>query len=1064
MPVQFILGASGTGKTAYCLQAIKDNLNRLRGDAPLFYIVPEQNSLQAEKMLLFESDAAVWVQALSFGRLAYHVFAKAGGLFVRPDGIYGQTEAGERPLLNELGKNMLLRKIVNNSAGELKYYKNSNKQGFIDSLAQTVTEFSQYGVSVEEAAAKTDPYSALGLKLHDIAYILSRFKDRTSDYFFVSDYALDLLSDRIESSGLFSGGFVWVDGFHGFTPQEMKILEKIIYSAHYVGITAAVKHTPEADNVYQLKRNDFYFHVKETLNKLTAAAKSHGSEILSPILFEDDRRHEKFTELSFFCSQINSFLPVKQKYEKPGANEIEIVSASGRHEEVSEAINIIKQFVSQKKWRYKDIALLCGDVGSYEKLLRNAFAPHKIPLFADTKTETLSHPLVEFIRSAVDVAAHDFSYEGVFRFLKTGLTTMPRDDCDRLENYVLAHGVKGYRWRYAWPDAEAEENRRLVLNMLSVFTDGTNPEKEDFAKNWAVKIFQLISHLNVCQTLADWATDAAKNNDHELSRRHRQIWPLVCDVFDRMADIMGDEKINLRDLASVIETGFAQSGLGAIPPSADQVLLGDFSRTRFPPVKAMIVLGANDGLLPPPVSDTGLFGDDERDALKDAGIIIAPTTAERANENAFALNFALSQPQEKLIFIYSRNDIKGSRLRPAQIVVKTKKRFPNMTERVSIAKKIYFAVGETVWKLPENLSKLTADKIFGAEIITGISQLEKFVQCPFAHFLTYSLKIKERKIYEAAPLDFGILYHDIISAVSKHLSALPNGWRTLDKTQTDALVDRYTEKSVPSDGTHVLRSSERNAFMLSRLKNVCSRSIWALSEHIKRGLYEPVGFEKKFDSGEMMSGITISLANNKKLLLTGRVDRVDKYTGENRSYLKIIDYKSGKKKFDLLEAQNGVQMQLVLYMNALLNETDDDTEKLPGGIFYFNLDNPILDITEDITDEKAEEEILKTFCMSGLAVDYPEAVNALDCGLSEASAKSCVLSVSRNTDGSFSKNSSIIGSENFNRLQKNVNNKIESAGESMSNGTVKPAPYKNKSRSACDFCLFEYICGYSTVK
>ncbi|MCL1845811.1 MAG: PD-(D/E)XK nuclease family protein [Defluviitaleaceae bacterium] len=990
--IQFVLGEPGTGKTTYVLREICEAVEA-DSRAPLYYLVPEQFSLQSERLLLsFGREGATRVQVLSFNRLAHRLFSVLGGL----PGKYA----------DDLGKQMLLRRVLFEVADELEFYKSAvDKHGFIAELGRTITEMNHYCVGaadLRDRAADSSP--ALAAKLRDIAVILQKYREAVAGRYLLTDDMPEILCQKLaavplgENLPLLDGSFFWVDGFSGFTPQERQVLLHIFKRAAKITFTltllCGMGHKDEISPV-----------PRETIEKVEAVAGSARAEILPHIYMKENFRHRR-----------NERSPHAKGLATP-----EIIASADKYGAVYAAAHRVLRLVHEKNYRFRDIAILCGDRAQYEKILQTVFDREKIPIFVDTEIDILSHPLTELVRAVTDIFVKNWSIESVFRFLKTRLAGIAPDTVDILENYALANGIKSYRWKYEFFDAAAEEGRQMLIGALSVRQGDQKSEAThslevgfppyDTVKNYSKRVFEILYALRVPDTLQSWFDAHMQAGDPETARIHAQVWPKLCEVFDKLVEILGDERLSLKAFAETLDAGLLQVGLGRIPPTLDQVVLGDISRSRYPQIRAMIVLGANDGVLMPAPSQVGLFTDHERKLLNNSGIEtglegmrnsisyasgfeIAPENARRISEQNYNLHCALAQPSEKLIFIYAEGE-NGKPLRPAPILAKIRTMFPGL-ETTPAPVPVEDAAENSTFFAPVTLAAPPC----GSTIFTAATRLEAFARCPFAYYMDYILRARPRKYYEVQPTDLGKLFHEVIANFTKRGNF--DGSREEISATIDTLVDALDLEN------SIFYSTARNKYILDKVRQVAAASCHALCRQIKTGQYRPEMTEQ-----EILHNI--ELGEGRKLALSGRIDRVD-FSAANQ--IQIIDYKSGAAKFSADEALKGVQLQLVLYMNALLKQHKNTT---PGGIFYFPVGNPIIDANETLSDADREDALFKAFKMSGM----------------EASADPAA----------------------FANFAHKVEEKVKELGTRMANGDIsaRPARFSNK-KSPCEYCKFDGVC------
>jgi len=1073
------MGLPGSGKTHKCLEEIKTAKKAI-------YLVPEQYSLQSERNIIENMpQKATTVSVLSFQRLAFRLFNSTGA----PTGTF----------LDDVGKVMLLRKITADLRKSLNFYgKSADKQGFINGLSHTISEFYRCGVSQENLlmASETAP-EAIKHKLSDLHLIYRQYAEVLRNNYFSMDEALDFLPDKISQSEDLNGAHVWVDGFYGFSVQELHVLARIIKKAEQVSITmtvnkGAVKYNP-------LHPYNFFYETKRAVNKITILAEEQGVKIEEPVFLHRDEN----SALGIFRSQ---YYRISPRVYQNSVDAIRVLKAYDKEAEVEESAKQIIGLLRSEGLRYRDIAVMTGDIHSYKKKINRIYALYNIPFFIDVRSDIMSHPLVELIRAAVETAAKRMAYQGVFRFLRTGLTDIPRSGVDALENYVLAYGIKGYQWFRQWEKGEGAEEaevlRGQVLSALEDVVSGPYTKKASI-REFSERIFSMLERLKIQETLSSWIEDMFVEGDNETLRRHSQIWSKICAVFDKLVETLGDSVVTIVEFGKVLDAGFSASDMGIIPPSVDQVVIGDLTRSRLPAIKALIVLGANEGMLPKPVTETSFLNDEERLYLLELGIEVGSDGKRKSNEDRFLTYVSMARPSDHLCVIYSLFD-RGKEQKPASCIDTLLKIFPEVQQEDSSldllirpAKPMLSKMGtlmrrhmsglemtaemldvygllkehptynevlsrmeNAIWYsyAQRKLSRRSARRLYGPELITGASMLERYAECPFAYFMRYNLRARERRLYTVDQLDTGNLFHNVLELFSRKLNEAGESWRSLTQERINELTDICVDELSPE--IPAFFSTARFTYLLKRVRRICKRSIWALSEHIKHGKFEPFGSEIAFNADSPITGIKIELEGGRSLILTGRIDRVDIFDSSGKRYVKIIDYKSGNKKFDLDDVFFGTQLQLLLYMDALIKNgralfgDKCNMEILPGGLFYFNINDPIVD--EQKVDGALEERLLECFKLSGLILKDKEVVEAMDGSFDGESA--VIPVVIRKSDGVFGTRSSTVGSNEFNELRATVEEKITLFGSEILSGNIAVYPYKKGSITACDYCIFSAVC------
>lgn len=1116
--IRYILGRSGTGKTNFIYNDIKQKLKEKK-DVPLILIVPEQFNFQAHKDLIkvLDKKGIMDIEVLSFQRLAHRVFEEVGG--------------PKEKLLGDLGRNMVLRKVISEMEEKLQILNKSVKQaGFMLALGNIISEFQQYDIAPEALLEKKETIKSqiLEAKINDLFLIFQGFKKYMKEKYITSEETLDILANKIEACSFLDGAYIWIDGFYGFTPQQYKILYKLIKKAEIINISLTLD--PSEDLFSPCNEWDYFCESRKTLEKLNKITALYGVKLEEIIkLTNEKERSNKNQELFHLEKEYFNYPCIP--YEK-STDYIKLHIASNPYSEIENTAKTILEFVQNKGYRYRDIAVVTGCISKYQKIIEGIFKEYHIPHFIDRKKDILSHPFIELIRASLEIVINNWSYESIFRFLKTGFVGIDKEDIDILENYVLAYGIRGIgKWtKEDWNKKSLDglddmikkeyedsmisrinKTRKQVAEPLLLFHQKLKSSKKNTVTTITTAIYELIEDLGVKEQLVEFINQFKQENKLILVKQNLQIWDLVMELFDKMVEILGEEELSIKDYAKILDAGFEQCKMGLVPPAIDQVVIADLERSRLPHIKALFVIGINDGVLPSVTEDLGLFSDEERVAMNNIGLELAPDGRRRAFEEQFLIYSGLTKPEEYLYMSFSMGDEEGKALRPSVIISRLKKLFPNMYESgdmqnsnkdmfitapvptfhylgkelrdiiekgdlCDIWKDVYsWFFSQKEWldktKITVNalfhtnqesyLKKESVKKLYSDRIHSSVSRLEKFAACPFGYFIEYGLKARERKIYQLQMPDLGRLFHSALDGFSKKLQVRGISWKELDKDLSETLIDQTMDEIAPKLGNEILFSSARNKYLIVRLKRITKRAVWALTEHIKRGNFEPLEFEIGFGENYKLPPIVVELSTGEKIILTGRIDRVDILNKENQAYIKIIDYKSGNRAFNLADIFYGIQLQLLLYLDAFLESGQEllNKELFPAGVFYFKIDDPIIHSVKEMSDEELEKLLLKDLKLSGMVLEDIDIVKNMDNKLDRYSD---ILPVQLTKSG-FDKRSSTATLEEFNSLRELVRNIVAEIGEEILKGNVKVSPYKSKKNSSCDYCQYKSVCQFDIL-
>lgn len=1106
MSLQYIFGGSGCGKTYRCIEELSE---KTKSNKNIIYIVPEQFTLQAEKDIInfVHSSSIVNIQVLSFKRMSYRLFSETG----IPD----------KKNLEELGKLMLIRKIIYELSDKLLYFnKSADKQGFIDSINKTISEFYRYEITPHEISLSIEKLKnddVLYSKLSDIHLIYKTFKDYISQNFISDDETLDLLAEKIPKSNFFENTEIWIDGFNGFTPQEFSVLKELLKKAEKITISLCINNN--SISYQEIKNYDPFFEIKASINKLSSIASETKTKIPKPIFLKENLRYKNNKELLFLSE---NFLKYTKKEFSAPMNNIEIINCKNYYNELEMTAVKIFELIYNNNYKYSDIAvILCSD--SYENPLKSIFGKYKIPYFIDNKKGMDGHPLTEFILSVFEMLSSNMAYEPIFRFLKTGLTEIDSDEISILENYVLAYGIRGKKWFYEHWDYGFDNNKNFCENDINYIKDCFTEIIGDFikflkskpkhtVKDISMQLIKFLSKNKIEKVLMDWVNSAKENNPLTASE-HIQVWNMIMNITQKSVEIFGDREVTPKEYAKIINSAISNSTIGLLPPTQDELIVGTLKRTRTPNIKALFLLGVNDGIIPSFNDEDTIFNDSEKELLAANGMELSPISLKSAVREQFDIYRIFSKAENKLFLSYPTGGLDGKPKRPSSILAKIKKLFPTLEEysfepenQITLPiptfenlvrhlndyangtmldesyKDIYiwFKNSKTFSKYlkmtesflfskrKENyISRKVVKKLYGNEIRSSVSKLEDFSKCPYMFFVKYGLKAKERKIYELTSPDLGIIFHTTIEKFSNELENKNKNWRNMSTEEINSSIDKIVDEISETQNNAILLSSGKYKHMVQNIKRVTKRSINVLAEHIKCGDFEPLGYEIGFGAKEKLPPVVIDLKDGMKLILTGKIDRIDIYNSNNNTYVKIIDYKTYKTSYNLTYVYYGLQLQLLTYLDAVIKTGTPQigNNLLVGGMFYFTIDDPIISKVVDNTEE-LESEIQKMFKLNGLLINDKEISAAMDKNLI-TSLNSNIIPAKLKKDGDFNqKGTSAVSPEDFDTLRKYVIEVATDIGNEILKGNIQIYPADKISASfktnACTYCPYNSICQFES--
>lgn len=1116
-----VYGRAGSGKSQFCYDEIRARLDEGNGK-PLILIVPEQYTFQAERSLVKAVDTGgiMKVEVLSFRRMSYRVFNEVGGITY--------------PHIHSAGKCMIIYRILDRMKDSFKVFSRSaDRQGFVNSISSMITEFKRYNITpgdLNEACGRLTENELVKAKLSELVSIYTEFEEAIKERYRDSDDDLAQLSRKLEHTSMYDGAEVWIDGFSGFTPQEYDVVGKLLKKAERVTICLCADCSEEEAGS-DCGGNDVFSPVRSAARRIVEIAREYGVKAEAPVYLEE-KLLPRFKESSELCHLERNFFACPYSVYRGKTHDISLFSSANMYSEIEETARDIVRLCREKGLRYRDIGVFVRNLEAYGRLLEAIFKEYEIPVFIDRKVDITNHPLVRLILSMLDIFAENWSYESVFRYLKTGLTGIDRSSIDQLENYVLACGIRGNRWTSdgEWsmipeiiPDDGDSGNQRELLEEINrirlevtrpllQFREKTKGRRK--ASEICSSLYEFLCEIGVPERIEGFIDLFRSSGKLNLASEYSQVWNIVMEVFDQAVEVMGEETLGLDRFSCILAIGLGEYKAGLIPASLDQVLAGSIERSRSHEVKALYILGVNDGVFPSAAMEEGILSDADRERLKDAGIELASDTRTRAFEEQYLVYRALTTAGRYLRLSWPAADHEGRAMRPSIIISRIKRIFPEITQGSDIVKNdsdsremelltgrepafrhmidairqkadgkdvkplwhdVYrWFLAREDWydrcrrlrsaflyrNVPEPVSREKIAELYGSPVQSSVSRLEKYTACPFAYFVQYGLGAKERKVYRLSPPDVGTFMHAAIERFSLMVSEQGLSWSDFDrewcKSTVSAIVDDMLDKMRGSG----LSASKRYTALALRLKRVITRAVWLIAEHMRRSGFIPVGYELGFGEGESFPPIVIELESGEKVHLTGRIDRVDALRTDEGTYLRIVDYKSGSKAFKLSDVFYGLQIQLITYLDAIWENGFASAEPpvLPGGVLYFRIEDPIVRGNSKATAEEIERAIMRQLKMKGLLLADVKLIREMDRTIDGDS----LIIPARINKGDLLGRSSAASLDQFNALRAYVRSLIKSLCGEILKGSVSIKPYKKKGMTACKYCSFSVVCQFDT--
>jgi len=1113
MSLRFCFGPSGSGKSHRIYEEIMQRAAEEPGRNFLI-IVPDQFTMQTQKDLVMRSDrdGILNIDVLSFGRLSHRILEEVG--------------TKEMPVLDDTGKSLVLQKVAADLKEQLPAMGSLlHKQGYIHEVKSAISEFMQYGISTQDMdklITSAQKRGALAMKLKDLKTLYRGFQNYIRDHFITTEETLDVLRRSLSKSKILKGSVVVFDGFTGFTPIQNRLIQELmrVCAETIVTVTIGVGEDP-----YKMDGEQKLFHLsKKTvadLEKLAAEAEVERGEDL--FVKGGPNRFAKapalhYLEQNLFRYQYEPYAGEQQ--------EIHMFEALSPREEVHQTALYIRHLIREQGMTYRDIAVVIGDLEGYASYVETEFGQLEIPCFLDRTRGIVLNPMIEYIKSALQLYIKDFSYDTVFHFLRSGMADISREEIDELENYVIRTGARGYRTYSrlftrrteelqgnAEGSEQAEEKtmerlnriRQQFMDAVEILHMGSREKAGDYVSH----LYDFLEQNQVQQKLLNYQQQFEKEGDLSRAREYAQIYRLVMDLLDQVYELLGEEEISRQEFADILEAGFGEITVGTIPQSVDRIVVGDMERTRLKQVKVLFFLGVNDGNIPKNASKGGIISDMDREFLIESGTEMAPSPRQQMYIQRLYLYLNMTKPSEQLYLSYAKVNSEGKGIRPSYLIDTVRKLFPAMSveypqnrsrlEQIEgrqegaryLAEELREYVEGT---LPEEerqdfylmyrayeadaagrdlltraafrryresgLSRIVARALYGQQLENSVSRLETYAACACRHFLQYGLSLQEREEFGFEASDMGTVYHAVLENFAGKLAESNLTWWDFTEDFAAKAVKESVEAYAATYGETVLYSSARNEYAITRMSRILTRTVLTLQKHLKQGSFQPDDYELSFRFAEDLDSIHVDLSEDEKMHLQGRIDRIDVSEDAEHVYVKVIDYKSGNRKFDLAALYYGLQLQLVVYMNAAMemeSRKHPDKEIVPAALLYYHIDDPTIETPVELTDEQINEQILAKLRMNGVVNSDPEVVERLDRYMQD---KSVVIPVEKKKDGSFSARSGVLSREEMQLISSYVDAKIRSIGREILDGKIAANPYEKGNEEACTYCAYKKVCGF----
>lgn len=1128
MSLRFITGRSGSGKTTFMQREIAKALERDPLGAPVFVIVPDQMSFSMEHSLSvnFNLNGIIRAQVVTFKRLAWRILQESGGI--------------TRKEVDGFGYRMLVRSVLEENQDAFKLFRQAaSKRGFTEQIGDLMKEFSRYCLDFE---TMNDLHSQLQIakapqtlldKASDLSLLLTKIEEKLGTSYVDSEGHLTMLASQIKHADILKGSDIYIDGFENFTTREYEIITELMKYGNRVTVVL-----PMESDVSGYADHELFFNPVRTYVHLGELARSESIELEEDLHLGTPLRYEN-EDLKHLEAAFDRY-PAQGKESDGNVSFIEVANPRA---EIHAVARTIRELTIAGK-RYKDIALLYRQPEKYDELIETIFPHYDIPVFISRKKPMLHHPLIEFSRSVLEAVTSGWSYESVFRAVKTDLFFPHREDklvwrerADRLENYVLAHGIYGSRWfddtrwrvkRYRGlelhSDVQTDEElaqekelhmiRDVICAPLAQFEK--RMKRANNGQEVAEALFLFMEELNVYDKVIDLRAEEERAGRLLGATEHEQAWNDWIKVLDQFVLMFGDKKMKPLEAVKILDEGFDSLEFTRIPPSLDQVTVSTIEVSSLMNTDAVFVLGVNDGVLPQRIDNEGILSDIDREWFTNIGFELAPTSKMKLMDETYMAYRAFTAPRERLYVSYPVADEEGKALIPSLYIARIAQLLPGIkttyavmdpfdlseevdrftyishpraalpfaamklkeaerTENISREWQAVLAYYERdlYWKSvigrirrpmedgnkTDRLNSEMTTGLYGESFVSSVSRIESYYSCPFQHYASFGLGLRERSEYTLEAPAIGDLFHAALKWVSDEVMRLGKSWAELTREECWQVAREAVEDITPYFFNRILSSTNRYVYIKRKLTQIIQRTIYSLSTQAKSTVFKPVAIEAGFGPGEKLPSLEIPLRSGESMKLRGRIDRIDATEIKGRNYLRVVDYKSSARELDLAEVYYGLSLQMLTYLDVALEHADDllGFAADPAGLLYMHVHNPMIRPGAELSVENLEIEIAKSYKMRGYLLESPEVAEGMDADMGSSST---IIPAALKKDGSFTKRSKVLASEDLQMMRSYVRTRHQKAGNAMLLGDTRVYPYKLKDKMPCQFCAYRSVCQF----
>ncbi len=1072
--LKLILGRACTGKSTAVLE-------RMAAGAitrPQVLIVPEQHSHDAERRLcgVAGNSVSLGAEVLSFTRLASRVFSVAGGL--------------AEPTLDPGGRLLLMDAALRSVAEGLKVYaRPSRRPQFLSQLAATVDECKAAAITPGKLLEASESIGGeTGDKLYDLSLICGAYEAYCERRGADPRDRLTKLAQALERCPWAEGKDIYLDGFTDFTAQERQVLERLLGQARSLTVALTCDGLEGEDQ-------DVFAPARRTARKLMALARRGGvgTEVETQALRIPVAQGIARVEEELFA-------PVRTPWE--GAPEgVELYRGISPRSEVERAAAELRRLCREEGYRWRELAVTARSMEVYGPLIDQIFPRYGVPVFLARMEDVLQKPILALVTAALDIAAGEYRYEDVFRYLKTGLAGVEMEDVDRLENYALTWDLKGRAWTQRgdwdkhpggygleWSQGERERvaeldalRRRVVEPLERLRLCG-----ERTGAGLALALYGFLEEIGLAQRLTQRAGELRRDGEAVLAAEYEQLWQILCAALEQCGELLGETPMEWEEFSRLFSLVLSQYQVGAIPVSLDRVTAGEMPRLAHKHCKVLYILGADDGQIPAAAPSPGLLGDEDRALLAELGLETAPRLTDKLWREMTILYETCALPSERLVVSYPGTGIGGEERRPSLLVRRLRELFPDLTPldersegegfRLAAPRPALERAGRdrgaarALRELPEyaplvermeraeamergSLTRPAVEALYGRRVPMSASRMDLYKSCHFSYFMRYGLKAKARKPAGFQAPEYGTFVHYVL----EHILRQREGRGIPTREQVSAVVKRYVEEELGG----LAGETPRFRYLFRRLEKSVYAVVKNVCEELESSDFTPIAFELGFGKGQELPSVELE-RDGVTLSVTGFVDRVDGWEKDGKLYLRVVDYKTGRKSFDLTDVWNGLGLQMLLYLFTLKEEgrTLFGKEIVPAGVLYLPAREALVAGSRAMGEDERQRAVDKQLCRKGLVLGEEDVLEAME----RAEGGYRFLPVRLLSKGGVS-GEALVSAERLGKLERHTRQMLGEVAAELAAGNIAADPFwRGPQQNACMWCDYAAACQFREGK